>query len=112
MGMIGKLDRMAQFRRYTEFDDGYQTVQHWADHGHPMPVSRHDISDGERFAMGQVLSILTSRFLIRFSAFTADLTPADRMRCDGRLWALDGIKELPDPRRAWLEITATRLPDE
>lgn len=105
---VGKLDRRAQFRRAELFDDGFQTRERWVDHGTPHPASRTDISDAEKFAAGTVLATVTARFIVRHNAFTADLTPRDRLVCDGGEWAISGIKELPEPRRQWLEITATR----
>lgn len=106
-----KLDRRAQFRRAVLVDNGYSTVEQWQDRGHPVYAARRDISDAEKFASGTVLSVLTSRFTVRHSPFTADLTPSDRLTCDGAEWAITGIKEVSEPRRCWLEITATRLAD-
>ena len=105
---VGRLDRLAQFRRAELFDDGYQTRERWVDHGTPVHAARRDISDAEKFAAGTVLATVTARFTVRHNAFTADLTPRDRLVCDGGEWGISGIKELPDPRRTWLEITATR----
>ncbi len=105
---VGKLDRVAQFRRAVLVSDGYGTIQQWQDHGTPHSVSRKDISDAEKFAAGTVLATLTARFIVRHTTFTAGLTPADRLVCDGGEWGISGIKQLPEPRRQWLEITATR----
>lgn len=106
---VGKLDRIAQFLRSEPVFDGYQTRPGpHVPYGAPHPVSRNDISDAEKFASGTVLATLTARFIVRHTTFTAGLTPADWLVCDGGNWTISGIKQLPEPRRQWLEITATR----
>ena len=106
---IGQLDRLAQFTRSELIDDGLSTRPGpYLPFGPAVHASRRDISDAEKFAAGTVLATVTARFTVRHNAFTADLTPRDRLVCDGGEWGISGIKELPEPRRTWLEITATR----
>lgn len=62
-------------------------------------------SHGERMRAGEVSAQITSRFHVRSSAFTRDLTPADRLIYDGRTYSIYGIKEL-EGRKRLLEITA------
>lgn len=104
----GKLDRSAQFQRATLVDDGLQSVETWANHGYPEPVARGDVSDAERAAAGWIEATVVSRFTVRSSDFTRDLTPKDRLICDGLSFDIQGIKEVS---RAELEITATARAD-
>jgi len=52
---VGKLDRLAQFRRAVLVDNGLSMVQQWQDHGSPVHAARRDISDAEKIAAGTVL---------------------------------------------------------
>lgn len=105
----GKLDRRVQFQRATRTDDGFRDERVFAAHGDPVWAERQDISDGERWRAGEVAATVTTRFRVRHSAFTADLTPADRLVSDGRTYDIVGIKEGPGRRRS-LELTcAARL---
>lgn len=67
------------------------------------------VNDGERRAGGQTLATRQSRFTIRWSSAVRDITPVDRLRFDGRVYDIDGVKELA--RREGLEITATARVD-
>lgn len=102
----GNIDRLVQFQRYAEEDDGFGMVELWTDYGAPVWASKRDVSDGERAAAGWIEATVVSRFLVRWSAFTSALTPADRLVCGGLAYEIIGIKE-GDGRRRWLEITAT-----
>lgn len=108
----GALDHRLQFLRAGSsvgvVDDGLQAVETWAAHGLPVWGSRRDISDGERWAAGQVQADVTTRFVIRQSAFSRGLTPKDRLTCGGVTFEVSGIKEIG---RVWLEITAARRAD-
>ena len=101
----GKLDRRVQFQRFTLTDDGFGQVEAFANLGNPIAAGKRDISDGERMRAGEVSAQITSRFHVRSSAFTRDLTPADRLVYDGRTYSIYGIKEL-EGRKRLLEITA------
>jgi SPP1 family predicted phage head-tail adaptor len=105
------LDRVIQFQRATLVDDGLGQAQVWADHGLPHPVEKRDISDGERWRAGEVQAHVTTRFKIRWSPFTADISPRDRLVCEGVVYDIVGIKEI-DGRRRWLEMTAAARIDQ
>lgn len=107
----GKLDRRIQFQRFTETDDGYGTVQTWADYGTPIWAKKTDVSDTERWRAGEVQASITTRFLVRYSSFTAGISPVDRLTHDGRVYDISGIKE-GEGRRQWLEITAAARAEE
>jgi SPP1 family predicted phage head-tail adaptor len=100
----GSLDRRIQFLRATMTDDGLTSTETWADHGLPVYAAKADVSDGERWRAGEVSAHITTRFRVRWSSFTSDLTPKDRLVCEGRTYDIIGIKEIG--RREALEITA------
>ena len=105
-----KLDRRVQFERYTATDDGFGVVEAWSAHGSPVPAAKKDVSDGEKWRAGEVAAHITARFTVRWSAFTAALTPKDRLTCEGRSYDISGIKEV-GARRRWLEIAAAARAD-
>ena len=107
----GKLDRRVQFQRFDVTDDGFGQVETWADHGGPIWASKTDISDGEKWRASEVAASITTRFVVRYSTFTRDLTPKDRLTFEGRVFDIAGIKEIGD-RRRWLEITAAARVDK
>ena len=106
-----KLDRIVQFQRATLEDDGFGTVEVWAEHGGRQYAARRDVSDSEKAAQGTVMATLQTRFVVRFSVFTRDLTPIDRLTHEGRTFSIAGIKELPG-RRRFLEITCSTRSDQ
>jgi len=103
----GSLDRLVQFRRAAISDDGFGTVETFADHGEPQWAEKKDLSDGERWRAGAVDATVTTRFVVRWSAFTFDLTPRDELVCDGHTYSIAGLKET-GKRREGIEITAAR----
>lgn len=105
----GALDRRIQFQRATLSDDGLSRVETWANFGDPVPASRNDISDGERWRAGEVQAHVSTRFVVRFSAFTASISPKDRLICEGETFDISGIKQVG--RRNRLEITAAARAD-
>lgn len=62
------------------------------------------VSDGERWRAGETLSFRLSRFTIRYSSVVASVDPRDVIEFDGRIYDIQGVKELG--RRQFLEITA------
>jgi head-tail adaptor len=109
MTSAGYLDRRIQFRRYTETDDGFQKTKVWADHGSPVWAKKTDVSDSERLRSGEVSAMLSTRWVVRSSAFTRALTPKDALAYEGRTFEIFGIKE--QGRRDYLEITTAAQVD-
>lgn len=105
----GALDRRIQFRRAALADDGIGQAEVFADLGDMVWASKADVSDGERLRAGQVEASLTTRFVVRWSPFTAALTPKDRLRCEGRDYDILWIKEIG--RREGLELSARARAD-
>lgn len=108
--IVGRLDRRVQFRRMALIDDRLQSREVFKDHGTPISAKKTDVSDGERVRAMQVQAAITARFVVRWSPFTVDLTPKDRLVCEGVEYDITGIKELGD-RRSFLEITAAARAD-
>lgn len=109
--IAGRLDRRVQFRRAAKSDDGFTSGKKtWGDHGSPVWAEKKDISDGERWRAGEVGASITTRFTVRSSTFTRDLTPKDRLTCDSIAYDIHGIKEIG--RRDRLEITASARVDQ
>lgn len=106
----GRCDRRAQFRRYEEYDDGYSTVYRWEDHGDPVWVQLTHVSDSEKWQAAQVQATVTSRLRLRWSSFAADISPLDRVICEGRDYNITGVKEIG--RRKAIEITASARADQ
>ena len=67
------------------------------------------LSDGERFASGQMNAQLMARFQVRYSSLTSGITPKDRLQMDGLTYDIIAVKEID--RRRWIEITAASRTD-
>ncbi|GLQ36748.1 hypothetical protein GCM10007908_03680 [Rhizobium albus] len=105
------LDRRITIQRATTAPDAFnEPVQTWTDLK-TLSAARRDVSDGEKFAAGQVGASLQSRFVIRHSSISKTITPVDRLSHEGAIWNIMGIKETQDGRRRFLEITAARDAD-
>lgn len=108
--------RKVQVRRATLVDDGLTSAEQWADHGDAIFAEKRDARDSEKWRSGEVGSHLTARFLVRYSAFTSDLTPKDRIQCGAEEFDISGIKEVDGPkgktRQRFLEITAAARSDQ
>lgn len=107
----GTLDRMITIQRHqvVEVNEFNEEVWDWLDFI-TVRASRRDVSDGEKFAAGQVGSSLRTRFVIRASADADTVTPMDRVSYDGSVWNIQGVKEADhgDLRGRFIEITAVR----
>ncbi len=109
--MAASLDWLVQFRRAATIPTAFGPREGvFADHGSPVWASKQDFSDGERWRAGEVSAQITTRFVVRWSAFTAALRPTDQLVCGGVTYEITGIKE-PMGRRQWLEITTAAKVD-
>jgi SPP1 family predicted phage head-tail adaptor len=106
----GDLDRRVQFRRAAIADNGIGKTLTFADHGTPVWASKRDVSDGEKYRAAEVQAVVTTRFVVRWSSFTAGITPKDRLVCGGREYEISGVKEIG--RREFVEITAAARQDK
>lgn len=114
----GKLDRRIQFQRAGLSDDGFNSSLIWNEvtpeednHGDPIWAAKTDVSDGEKWRAQEASASISTRFMVRYSAFTRDITPKDRLTCEGLTYDISGIKE-GKGRRQWLEITASARADQ
>lgn len=102
------LDRRITIERYTVVgDDGYGgQIIDWVALA-AVAAAREDISDSERFSYsGALVSDLIRRFTIRSGGPQANVSGSDRLRYDGVVWNIIGVKETRDGRKRFLEITA------
>ena len=99
------LDRKIQFYRSSLVDSGVSEDEVFDVHGDPYPAAKKDVSDSERWRAGEVGASMTCRFTVRYSEFTRDISPKDRILCEDVFYDISGIKEVGG-RRHYLEITA------
>ena len=112
MGVASKLDRLVQFQRATLSDDGFGQVETWADHGSPIWALRQDVTDGEKFRAAEIQATLSTRFHVRSTPFTRDITPRDRLVSEGQSFNIVGVKEAQAyGRRQLLEVTCAGRTD-
>jgi len=105
----GRLDRRITIMRASLSANALnEQVETWLDIA-TVWASKEDISDSERIRAQEVSAEITTRFQIRHSSAVADVNPKDRVRLDGRVFDIYGVKEIP--YRAGLEITATARAD-
>lgn len=106
----GDLDRRVQVMRAAVSDDGFQTrFGDYQPHGDRQWAAKNDISDREKYIAAGVGRVAESRFLLRWSRFSAGIIETDRLVCEGVVFDIVGIKEVG--RREGVEITAARVRD-
>lgn len=100
-----RFDHRVQFQRAPVLDDGLaERLGDFADFGAPVWADKSDLSDGERWRAGAVMSSATTRFTVRFSAFVAGITAKDCLICDGVTYRITGLKS-GSGRARLVEIT-------
>lgn len=101
----GKLDRRIQFQRFSLVDDGFSSVEAWANHGDPVWCRRrYNAASGSlsaRIEQDQVVEFSDTKFEIRSSAFALGITVNDRLICDGETFEIKGIQPIG---RSMIEI--------
>lgn len=108
----GDLDRLIIILRAPIVDDGISRTL-----GTPVEIGRRwakreDASDGEKFRAAQQAQDLTTRFTVRWDAFTLAIASTDILTCEGETFEITGNKEARDyDRRSAREITAAARPD-
>lgn len=101
----GRLDRRLTILRGSKSKDGYNAdVLTWAPIASVWAMAI-PVQDAERLRAGEVLGARSYRFTIRYSSTVALVDHRDRLRYDGALYDINGVKEVN--RREFLEITAT-----
>jgi SPP1 family predicted phage head-tail adaptor len=100
----GKLDRRIKVQRATvSRNEMGEEVAAWADVAE-IWAGVTPVSDGEKFRAAQVGAEITSRFIVRHSSLTASISAEDRILYQGRVYDIQGSKEIG--RREGYEITA------
>lgn len=101
-----QLDRLVTFLRGTEtqLPDLVQPKMVWADLL-KVNAAVTPVSDGERLRAGESLASMKSRFVTRWSPKLATVDPRDRISYGGRIYDINGVKEIG--RRQYLEFTAS-----
>jgi SPP1 family predicted phage head-tail adaptor len=101
----GKLDRRITILRGTKVKDSYNSeVLTWE----PLAsvwAQALPVLDAERLRAGEKLGVKSYRFSIRYSPTMATVDYRDRLSFEGRLFDINGVKEMG--RREFIEITAT-----
>lgn len=101
----GDLDRRVTLQTLTvAADDFGGPVQTWTELA-TVWARRVDVLDAERFAAGAVTAPRRTRWVVRWSAATAQLRPQDRLVAAGLVYAIDGIRETADGRGRFLELS-------
>ena len=109
--LAGQLDRRVTFYRVNDADDDLSNNP-----GEPALIGHRwaqktDVSDGEQMRAAQQGAQISSRFIVRSDSLTRSLTSQDVLGCEGRLYAIVGIKE-HGGRRVGLEISVTSSTDQ
>lgn len=105
----GQRDRRLTLLRNTQVRDAFNALtDQWAEIG-IVWAGKLDVSDGERWRAAEVSAQITTRFRVLQSSLTRSLTPKDRLRCQGRSYDIQGIKEIG---REGFEITANARADQ
>lgn len=106
MAGAGNLDRRIRFERDTAGRDdmGGTTSEGWAPLG-TVWGNRADASDGERYAAEQTAATRMTRFKVRSSRMTRDVTAADRIVHDRQCYEILGSKETTEGRNRYLEFS-------
>lgn len=100
-----KLDRKVTLLRATTAPNAFnEPVETWAPLAENIRAERADVSDGERFSSAELAAQISTRFRIRYAATWANLSPRDRLTCEGRTFNIVGVKQID--RRRGLEISA------
>lgn len=96
----GNMDRAIKVQRFTLVDDGFQTIEQWADHLTLWAEVTQE-SGREFFAAATVNSERKVIFRIRWS----DVTVLDRVVYGGRNHDINEVRELG--RKAGIELHTT-----
>lgn len=108
----GKLDRRIAIERFNENgrNEYNEPIKTWEAFT-TISAKKTDLSDREKLSAGQVNSVRMSRFVIRYSTKSRTISPKDRIRFDGLIWDINGIKEVSEKRKRYIELTALAQSD-
>ena len=99
----GALDRRVRIERRSGQTNGFgETIETWLDMG-AVWASRWDVSDSEQMKAAELGGAVTTRFKVRYSSLTETIGARDRLRSEGRVYEVTGVKQIG--RREIIEIT-------
>ena len=75
-------------------------------------AARNDVSDAEKIAAGQEISVRWARFVMRSNTKTRSLTGGDRLLTPDGVWNVKGAKPASGGRNRLIEVTAERKEDD
>lgn len=106
MAGAGSLDRRIRFERDSSGRDamGGSTSEGWV----PLATvwaNRADASDSERYAAEERSAVRMTRFRVRSSSATRDVTAKDRIVHDRQAYEILGVKETAEGRNRFLEFS-------
>jgi SPP1 family predicted phage head-tail adaptor len=100
----GTLDQRIIIRRaYSSANAFNEPIATWSDLV-TVRAGRRDASASESYRAQQVGAEISTRFTIRWSSQVADVSPLDRLACDGRDYNITAVRDVG--RRLWREIDA------
>lgn len=70
-------------------------------------AKRMDVSDSEKFSVGQDMGELVCRFEVRSDSTTRSIDTKHRISHDSRIWDIHGVKETSQGHKRYIEITAS-----
>lgn len=101
----GKLDRRVTILRGSKSKDALNAdILVWTAFASVFAMVM-PVNDAERLRAGETLGLKSSRITVRYSKTMATVDHRDRLQFDGRLYDINGVKEVG--RREFIEITAT-----
>lgn len=107
---VNKMDRLISILRAQVSKDEFNAdILTWVPLVSEIWAEASPVNDAERLRAGEVLSSKQYRFRIRYSPEVCNIDPRDRVSYDGRIYDINGVKEIG--RREGFEITATSRGD-
>jgi len=105
-----RLNHVVRFLvRAADVDTGLGSEPAFAAEGPVVWADRRDVTDVERWRASEIAAEVGTRFTVRWSPYTASITPRDRLVCEGRIYEITGLREVG--RREWIEFGAVRRID-
>lgn len=100
----GRLDRRLTILVAREDrNSSNELIETWAELT-TVAASYNPVSDGERTRAQETAAVADARFQIRYARAVEDVTPKYRLRFEGRVFNIIGVKEIG--RREGIEISA------
>lgn len=100
---VGELDELVRILRASSAASEFgERVEHWTPEATQLHAKRDDGAGDEAPIAGEVAAAMTARFWVRWSRRTASITVRDRLRFDGRDYAITAALDIG--RREWRSL--------